>query len=265
MSSLKWFFLALLSSFNLLGCSIISKKNPDLIIREVVQSFFNNLKTETIHDVYLSTHPSFRTKTSLEEFAWLVEVYEIKEHQHLQIEEILKKSDLWHVVGSLELNEGKDLPVHLKVVPGESDQEWKIIHLSLDLKEYVTRQGMQVPDLATKNQIARKTLQNFQFSLRDFRMNRFYDSVSEIWKKKISLENFNRIYMPMMRDPFVSDDFATGRILLDAISGVSESGLLRLKGKVNSNLTYSFDSEFFFTNGHWNLVRFEIGVNGSKP
>lgn len=258
---LKYLLLATLGYLCFNGCIGETAKITQQDVRTVALNFFDSLRTETIHDVYLMTHPTFRSKTTLREFALLIKIYNLSELQDFKIDQISEKNDLWHLEGKLELKTGEYLPVDLKVAPTEKNVELKLLHLSFDLKAFVISQGMELPNLEMKYLIARRTLQDFQRSLRDFRMDRFYDSISEIWRKQTTLDEFNRIYMPMMRDPFISDDFATGNLSLEAISGVNESGLLRLRGKVSASLSYYFDSDFFFANGHWNLVRFEMTVN----
>ncbi len=114
------------------------------------------------------------------------------------------------------------------------------------------------PGLTEMNSNARRSLTLFQDSIRRYQMDSFYQPISRIWKASITLQEMNDHYARYMRDPFLSEDFSDGNLVLQASSGVREDGILNLKGRVVSNLNLIFDSDYFFENGRWNLIRFEI-------
>jgi len=234
--------------------------DPQILIREEVLQFFSSLKEHNIHDTYLSTHPIFRNKTTLAQFAWMNRVYHLDQHQGFSIQKIRQLKKLGEAEGHLELKDGSQLPISLRLIPLKTEEEWKIIHIAIDLKEFAEGQGMTEPDQEKMIAVARATIQRFQNSIRQYRMDTFYDAASRIWRQSITLESMNELYSPMMRGPYLSEDFADGSMVLSASSGVRDNGLLYLRGKVVSNMIIIFDSEYFFENGRWNLIRFEIGI-----
>jgi len=240
------------------GCSLFEVEKPDKYLEGEVLRFFGSLKEKVIHDTYLSTHPQFREKTSLRDFSWLNKVYGLNQHQGFTTESIRYQKKLAEVSGILDLSDGSPLPVSLRLIPIKAPAEWKIIHLSFDLRKYVESQGMVEPGLTEMNSIARRSLTLFQDSIRRYQMDSFYQPISRIWKASITLQEMNDHYARYMRDPFLSEDFSDGNLVLQASSGVREDGILNLKGRVVSNLNLIFDSDYFFENGRWNLIRFEI-------
>ena len=202
----------------LAGCSGSKKSSPQEFSERSLFKFFNTLRSSGLREAYYSTHPIFQSSTPFRTLKELDSIYGLKQNQGIELSELsLDKKMLVSVSGTVSLEDSVMLPFRAKF---SADKEsvgvnpWKLTYINFDMKKYFENQGMVEPDREVLLNIAKRYFLLFHSELKRLQLEGFYNSCSEYWKSKISLEEMERVFRPLINDRFLSQDFRNANFTL---------------------------------------------------
>lgn len=253
-TSLK--ILSLILVLLCLGCSE-EKKDPAKEVQKEVLEFFRVLKEVGVSDAYYETHPKFQSATPMTEWYRMKRVYTLEEIENLEIQNVaVDRKNVGLVKGDFVMKDTAHMPVELKLL--QHEERWKVIFLDMDLKGLFESRGMVPPNLESRIRLAQDQIRLFHKNAKKFHLKEFYDQSSRILTETTNVEQLNRTYAPLMVNRFLNEDMRKATVTLDARSGVLDTGVLFIKGRLTTSYTSDFEMEFLYEEGRWKIYRFEM-------
>ncbi|MCO4784149.1 MAG: hypothetical protein KC646_17625 [Candidatus Cloacimonetes bacterium] len=220
---------------------------PTQLLKPVIDRFIQSIKDDQITDAYYLTHPKFQKNSNLSEFHKLCKFYKLNTISGSQIDSFNITKTTAKATGNLNYKSYLDIPVVFSL--GMDEKAFKIIHLDFDLKTYFENNGMIAPTLPQMTKIVEKTFKDFHGAARKGSMKEFYEGISTVWKDDMEPYELNDLYANLMISDFVKHNFKTTKIKVNPISGVNKSGILICTGSIHSDLSISFEFQYYFEDG----------------
>ena len=244
------------------GCSTTNKTSPQEFSERSIRSFFNIIRSNGVREAYYSTHPVFQSNTTFRTFVELDTIYRLKQNQGIELSEFfLDKNMLVSVSGAVSLEDSVSVPFRAKFSLDKESlgvNPWKLTHIDFDMKQYFENQGMVEPDSEMLLTIVKRYFFLFHSELKRFQLEGFYNSCSEYWKSKTSLEQMERVFRPLINDRFLTQDFRNANFSLNYQSGLRDTGILVAGGSVIGSSKIEFYMEFFFESGQFRPFNFNL-------
>ena len=246
----------------LAGCSGSKKSSPQEFSERSLFKFFNILRSSGLREAYYSTHPIFQSSSPFRTLKDLDSIYGLKQNQGIELSKLsLDKKMIVSTSGSVSLVNSLNVPFQAKFSNHKNSagvNPWKLIYIEFDMKKFFENQGMVEPDSDLILSIARDYFLLFHSELKRFQLKGFYDSCSEYWRSKISLEKMELLFEPFLNDRFLTEDFRNANFVLNYQSGLRDTGILVAVGNVVGSSKIEFYMEFFFESGHFRPLNFNL-------
>lgn len=238
------------------GCNQQETLTPKQQIQPIATRFLNLVKQEQVTDAYYLTHPKFQKTSNLSAFHKLCKFYKLTTISSIQFETYAIKKDTGKITGSLTYASDIDIPITIGL--GLEQNEFKVIYFDLDLKTYFENNGMIPPTLPQMNEIVSKTFKEFHGSARKGTMKGFYQTISSVWRDDIESYELDDMYANLMISKFVKFNFKNPMIKVNPISGVNKNGILICSGSIHSELSISYEFQYYFEDGSFKPLSVRI-------
>ncbi|MCJ8345468.1 hypothetical protein MJH12_08005 [bacterium] len=240
----------------LTGCDKDKTQSPKEQLHPVITTFLELIKKNEITDAYYLTHPKFQKASSLSDFHRLAKFYKLTKITSYQFDQITIKKQTGKMIGSLIYQDDSEIPITFGF--GEDVKKFKVLHLDLDLKSYFENNGMVLPNRNELKSLVSKTFKKFHSSCRRGSMKDFYKTISSVWKDQMETYELDDIYSQIMISSFVKHSFKEFKVKLDPISGMNNSGILICTGSIHSDLSISFEFQYYFEDGQFKPLSINV-------
>lgn len=237
----------LLITVFLTGCNQKEVLTPQQRLNPIATRFIQLINQDQITDAYYLTHPKFQKTSNLSSFHKLCKFYKLKTISNSHFENFSILKDTGKITGNLTYSSGIDIPITLGF--GKDESKFKVIYFDLDLKTYFENNGMITPNLSQMNELVTNTFKKFHGSARKGSMKDFYETISSVWKQEIEVYELDDLYTSLMISKFVKHNFKNPKIKVNPISGVNQNGILICSGSIYSDLSLSYEFQYYFEDG----------------
>lgn len=232
---------------------------PEKMLADEVRSFFQEWANEGTSKVYFRTHSSFQKETDLRHLEFLYKAYKIKNLQEIDIQESSFKKNVGSV--HLLLYDQQHIALPIKLHLGQEQEQWRIIAMDFDTKNYLLNSGMKPPDNDEMITIASHYLRLFQTAAKNFNINMFYKEISTLWQNNAKPDELLHYFQPLFENnKFKQQNLKEIETFVHPSSGLRDTGLLFMKGRFIANMPIDFEMEFFYEDFQWKAVSFGLSL-----
>ena len=247
---------------SLSGCTNSSKTSPQEFSKKSVHEFFSVLRSKGVRQAYFSTHPMFQTNTLFRTLVEIDTIYGLKQNQGIELSELsLDKNMIVSTGGNLKLTDSISVPFQARFSLDEQSlgvNPWKLTYVDFDMKKYFENQGMVEPDSEMILKIVKRYFLLFHRDLKRLQLEDFYETCSKFWRSKISLDQMEQLFRPLINERFLSQDFRNATFSLNYKSGLRNSGILVAGGNILGSSKIEFYMEFFYESGQFRPINFNL-------
>lgn len=231
---------------------------------KTADKFFTAVKNNNMQQAYSYTSDGFKkvtTQNALQEFLHNngFDAYHEASWNSRNV-----SNNTGKLIGAIKTTDGKELPLSIDFI--KSQNEWKINAINkppsgIQTPKNTPSQTAQMPDEKYLVSLTRATMDSFAKSISENDMRHLRDESSSLFKKQVSLKEFNDGYQSFFK-------FEDKLMILNKLSPqftqkalINEDGILIIQGQYPTTpKPFVFDSKYVYEGYGWKLLGLNVNI-----
>ncbi len=237
---------------------------------EAANEFFILVKTKNYDDAYNETSTDFKKSISLKEFESFIKDSGLSKYKSVSWDSRSIENNMGKLEGAVTTESGDAIPIKMEFL--KSGEKWKIFSISKQAAGVKKVQESQNDKVLTKKSqapvadkeehlnLVRDSTMIFAKAVNQKSMKTFYVKISKVWQNQTDIGSLDKVFA-VFYDAGI--DFTVLKNVTPVIEKEEElpNGVLVLKGYYPSTPSRAyFDYKYFYEDGTWKLVGFNINV-----